>query len=200
MGNVEKHEPRHESDTKFLSPVPNLHTNCHLKNMNLQVAHHTGGKKNQSQNMKNPMRNLNMVCKSDVKAAHCILSNPLFKKNIHGQSILFNMYTCSFSRPSYKFFLTMEMYDTFGNPSNSTPLGFVLIHSNWWNSSLRITKTKCDIGTQAGTPEHTVDHRIILNFVLKYAIESYIALWTTLTKFVVYRCAILERYTDSFGN
>ena len=33
-----------ENDRKFISPIPKLHTNCHIKNKNLQVDYHTEGK------------------------------------------------------------------------------------------------------------------------------------------------------------
>ena len=39
-----KHEQRQEIDRKFLSNITNLHTNCHFKDTNLKMYHHTGGK------------------------------------------------------------------------------------------------------------------------------------------------------------
>ena len=37
FGNVQRHEQRQEIDRKFLFTMPNIHTNCHFKNMNLKV-------------------------------------------------------------------------------------------------------------------------------------------------------------------
>ena len=60
MGNVKKKQ----IDTKLLSIIPNLRTNCHVENINLKVDHHTGGKwfihghyyrkENQSQSLEPP--------------------------------------------------------------------------------------------------------------------------------------------------
>ena len=33
-GNIQKHEQSQEIGSKFLSTKPNLHTNCHFKNIN----------------------------------------------------------------------------------------------------------------------------------------------------------------------
>ena len=42
LGDVQKHKQRQEIDRKFLSTILHLHTNCHFKNINLKVDHHTG--------------------------------------------------------------------------------------------------------------------------------------------------------------
>ena len=44
LDNVQKHEQGHKIGRKPLPTTPDLHTNCHFKNNNLKVDHHTWGK------------------------------------------------------------------------------------------------------------------------------------------------------------
>ena len=75
------------------SQLYRIHTTFVIKKINLKVYHHTGGKWFIQTSQGEPVAKsdrrlliiLSLVCKSGIKVAHFILSNPLFKKNIRGQ-------------------------------------------------------------------------------------------------------------------